>query len=163
MYIRSLPGVSFSQTHCVRQCSKTGRKEQNACPNIRNYWILPDTSGHSKGPGGHNAALKPGHDGRVELANSQYLLELHAAFVLPAVIDRKKQIPTGDPPRQRDFEPFIRKLTADELNEHPSAASATTESDIEIEFVSCTSAHKLLAAISPKWTEKPSRRLKLTS
>jgi hypothetical protein len=71
------------------------------------------TSGHSKGPGGHNAALKPGHDGRVEHANSQYLLELHAAFVLPATTDRGKQISTGDPARQRDFEPFIRKLTAD--------------------------------------------------
>jgi hypothetical protein len=75
------------------------------------------TYGHSKGPGGHNLAPKPGQDGGLELASGQHLFNLHAAFVLPETIDRIKQISTGDSVKQRAFEPFIRKH-ADELKEH---------------------------------------------
>jgi hypothetical protein len=77
-----------------------------------------------------------------ELASSQHLRKLHAAFVLPATINRKKQSPTGDPAKQRAFELLIRKRTADELKEPPVGASAMTEGDSEIKIVGCTSVHK---------------------
>jgi hypothetical protein len=77
---------------------------------------LPDT------PGGHNLALKPGHDSGLELASRQHLRNLHAAFVLAATINRNEQILTGDPAKQRACEPFICNPPPAELKEHPSVA-----------------------------------------
>jgi hypothetical protein len=99
------------------------------------------TSGHSRGPDGHNLAPKLGLDGRLELASSPHLCNLHAVFVFSATVHRNEQITTGGPAKQRAIVPFIRKRTADNLKEHPSAASATTESDRKIEIVGCMSAH----------------------
>jgi hypothetical protein len=144
----------FSRTQFAWQCSKPGEKGKRVSKS-KTFLVLPDTlPGTPRG----QADTTWLHDGGLEHASSQHLLNLHAAFVLPATTDHNKQISTGDPAKQRAFEPFIHKRTADKLEEQPSAASVTTASDSEIEIFGCSSAHKRSAATCLKWTEKPSHR-----
>jgi hypothetical protein len=99
---------AFVYGHTVYAVSKNRTKGKNECPKFGTPGFYRIHFRTLQGAGENNQAPKPGHDGGLDQLNSSaHLRNLYAAFVLPATVGRIKQIPIGDPARQRALEPCI--------------------------------------------------------
>jgi hypothetical protein len=159
--VRVFPGHNGSG-----QCPKIGKKGQNGQSAEKKYLVFAGhASGHSRGPGGHNLARKPGHDGGLDLiANSPHLRNLHAAFVLLETSGRNKRIPAGDPAKQRSRKPY--SANAQLTNSKNTQAWLLLRlAKSRLLAARVRTSGLWLAATSPKRPggQKPSRRLTLTS